>query len=73
MFLLYHLWLQNFKNIKDQLLCYQTNVKISSFCDIKLCIKNKFIVRLINNIRFERNLIYMMIHKIVKVFSINTY
>ena len=45
--------LQNFKKIKDQLLYHQTNVKISSFCDLKLCIKNKFINRIVNNIRFE--------------------
>ena len=25
--------------IKDQLLCYQINVKISSFCNLKLCMK----------------------------------
>ena len=56
MFLLYHLYLQNFKKFKDQLLCHQTNVKISSFCDLKLCIKNKFIDRIVNNIRIERNL-----------------
>ena len=42
MFLLYISRLQNFK-IKDQLLCHQTNVKILKFCDLKLCIKNKFI------------------------------
>ena len=42
-----------FKKMKDQLLCYQTNVKISSLCDLKLCIKNKFIDQIVNNIRFE--------------------
>ena len=60
MFLLYLLCLQNFKKIKDQLLCLQTSVKISNFCDIKLCIKNKFIDQIANNIRFERNLICML-------------
>ena len=29
----------NFKNIKDQLLCHQTNVKISNFYDLNLFIK----------------------------------
>ena len=60
MFLLYSLYLQNFKKIKDQLLCHQTNVKISSFCDLKLCTKIKFIDQIVNNIRFERNLICMI-------------
>ena len=50
MFLLYPLCLQNFKKIKDQLLCHQTNVKISNFCNLKLCIKDKFIDRIVNNI-----------------------
>ena len=53
MFLLYHSCLQNFKKIKDQFLCQQRNVKISSFCDLKLCIKNKFIDQIINNIQFD--------------------
>ena len=57
MFLLYSSCLQNFKKIKDQLLCYQTNVKISSFYDLKLCIKNKLIDQIVNNIWFEWNLI----------------
>ena len=60
MFLLYSLYFQNFKKIKDQLLCHQTNVKISSFCDLKLYIKIKFIDRIVNNIQFERNLICMI-------------
>ena len=60
MFLLYHSCLQNFKKIKDQLLFYQTNVKISKFCDLKLYIKNKFIDRIINKIQFKRNLICML-------------
>ena len=59
MFLLYPSCLQNFKKIKDQLLCHQTNIKISSFCNLKLCIKNKFIDRIVNHIRFEQNLIYI--------------
>ena len=29
------------------------NVKILSFCDLKLCIKNNFIDRIVNNIQFE--------------------
>ena len=61
MFLLYPSCLQNFKKTKDQLLCHQTNIKISSFCNLKLCIKNKFIDRIVNHIRFEQNLIYMLI------------
>ena len=60
MFLLYLLCLQNFKKIKDQLLYYQINIKISSFYDLKLYIKNKFINWIVNNIRFEWNLIYML-------------
>ena len=60
MFLLYLLRLQNFNKIKEQLLYHQTNVKILSFCGVKLCIKNKFIKRIVNNIRFERNLIYVL-------------
>ena len=53
MFLLYPSYLQNFKKFKDQLLYSQTNIKILKFCDLKLCIKNKFINRIVNNIRFE--------------------
>ena len=60
MFSLYPSCLKNFKKIKDQLLCHQTNVKISSFCDLKLCIKNKFIDQIVNNIQYERNLICML-------------
>ena len=60
MFLLYPLFSQNFKKIKNQLLSHQKNVKISSFCNLKFCIKNKFIDRIVNKIRFERNLIYML-------------
>ena len=53
MFLLYTLCLKIFKKIKDQFLCYQTNVKISNLCDLKLCIKIKYIDRIVNNIRYE--------------------
>ena len=60
MFLLFLLYLQNFKKIKHQLLCYQINIKISSFCDLKFCIKNKFIDQIVNNNRFEGNLICML-------------
>ena len=60
MFLLYHSCLQNFKKIKDQLLFYQTNVKISNFCDLNLYIKNKFINWIVNKIQFEWNLICML-------------
>ena len=60
MFLLYPLCYQNFKKIKNQLLNHQTNVKISNFCNLKFCIKNKFINRIVNKIRFERNLICML-------------
>ena len=59
MFLLYLSCLQNFKS-KDQLLCHQTNVKILNFCDLKLCIINKFIDWIVNNIQFEWNLICML-------------
>ena len=52
--------LAKFKKIKNQLLYHQINVKISSFCDLKLCIKNKFIDQIGNNIRFEQNLIFML-------------
>ena len=57
MFLLYLLSLQNFKKIKNQLLCHQINVKISNFYDLKLYIQNKFIDWIVNNIQFEQNLI----------------
>ena len=53
MFLLYPLCLQNFKKIKDELVCHKNKkkkVKISSFCILKLCITNKFIGRIVNNI-----------------------
>ena len=53
MFLLYYSYLQNLKKIKDQLLYHQINVKILSFYDLKLCIRNKFIDRIVNNIQFE--------------------
>ena len=39
---------------------HQTNDKISSFCNRKLCIRNKLIDRIVNNIQFERNLICML-------------
>ena len=60
MFLLFPSCLQNFKKIKNQSLCHQVNIKISSFYDLKLCIKNKFIDRIVNNIQFEQNLICML-------------
>ena len=44
MFLLYPSCLQNFKKIENQLLCHQINVKVSSFCDLKLCVKNKLMI-----------------------------
>ena len=53
MLLLYSLCMYNFKKIKNQLLSPQTNVKISNFYDLELCIKNKFIDRILNNIQFE--------------------
>ena len=52
--------LENFKKIKDQLLYHQINVIISSFYNLKLYIKNKLINQIVNNIRFERNLICML-------------
>ena len=60
MFLLHLYCLQNFKKIKNQLLYHQINVIISSFCNLKLYIKNKLINQIVNNIRFERNLICML-------------
>ena len=54
------LMLTKFQEIKDQLLCHQINVIISSFCNLKLYVKNKIIDQIVNNIRFERNLIYML-------------
>ena len=60
MFLLYSSYLQNFKNIKNQLLCYQINIKISNFCNLKLCIKNQFNNQIVNKFRFEQNLICML-------------
>ena len=39
-----------------RLLYHQINVIISSFCDLKLYIKNKLIDQIVNNIKFERNL-----------------
>ena len=53
MFLLHPKCLQNFKKIKNQLLCHRINVIISSFCNLKLYIKNKLIDQIINNIQFE--------------------
>ena len=52
--------LVKFLENQRQLLYHQINVKISSFCDIKLCIKNKFIILIVNNIQFEQNLICML-------------
>ena len=60
MFLLYPSCLKILKKIKNQLLCHQKKVKILSFYGLKLCIKNKFINRIVNNIRFERKLICML-------------
>ena len=42
------------------MLYYQKNVKISSFYNLKLYIKNKFIDRIVGNIRFEWNLMCML-------------
>ena len=60
MFLLYPLCVQNFKKIKDQSLYHQIKVKISNFYNLKLYIKNKFIDRIVNDIRFEGNLICIL-------------
>ena len=60
MFLLHPLYLQNLKKLKNQLLCHQTNFKILSSCNLKLCIKNKFINRIVSNIQFKRNLTYIL-------------
>ena len=32
----------------------------SCFCSFKLCIKNKFMDQIVNNIKFKRNLTYML-------------
>ena len=48
MFLIYLPFMQNFKKIKNQLLRHnQINFK---FCGLKLCIKNKFIDQIVNDI-----------------------
>ena len=49
---LINLWqsCEYFWTIKRCLICHETNVRISSFCDLKLCVKNKFIDRIVNNI-----------------------
>ena len=60
MFLLYPSCVQNFKKIKDQSLYHQIKVKISNFYNLKLYIKNKFIDRIVNDIRFEGNLICIL-------------
>ena len=60
MFLLYPSCAQNFKKIKDQSLYHQIKVKISNFYNLKLYIKNKFIDRIVNDIRFEENLICIL-------------
>ena len=60
MFLLYPSCVQNFKKIKDQSLYHQIKVKISNFYNFKLYIKNKFIDRIVNDIRFEGNLICIL-------------
>ena len=60
MFLLYPSCVQNFKKIKDQSLYHQIKVKISNFYNLKLYIKYKFIDLIVNNIRFEGNLIYIL-------------
>ena len=60
MFLLYPSCVQNFKKIKDQSLYHQIKVKISNFYNLKLYIKNKFIDRIVNDIRFEENLICIL-------------
>ena len=41
----------------------QKSIKISNFYNLKLCIKNKFIDRIVNNIQFEQNLICMLKYK----------
>ena len=60
MFLLYPSCVQNFKKIKDQSLYHQIKVKILNFYNLKLYIKNKFIDRIVNDIRFEGNLICIL-------------
>ena len=42
-----------FNVVEIEFLCQQRNVKISSFCYLKLCIKNKFIDQIVNNIQFD--------------------
>ena len=60
MFLLYPSCVQNFKKIKNQSLYHQIKVKILNFYNLKLYIKNKFIDRIVNDIRFEGNLICIL-------------
>ena len=51
-----HVFIIFFMHVKS----HQINVKISNFYNLKLCIKNKFIDRIVNSIQFERNLIYIL-------------
>ena len=44
------LMLTKFQENQSQLLCHQKNVIISSFCNLKLYIKNKLIDKIVNNI-----------------------
>ena len=49
-----------FQEDKRSITISSTNVKISNFYYLKLYIKNKFIDRMVNNIQFERNSIYVI-------------
>ena len=60
-FLIIFFILENFQKDQRSLLHHRTNVKISIFCDLNLCIKNNFIDRTVNNIQFKRNFICMNI------------
>ena len=60
-FLIIFFILEHFQKHQRSLLHHRTNVKISIFCDLNLCIKNNFIDRTVNNIQFKRNFICMNI------------
>ena len=52
--------LENFQKNQKSTAMSSKNIKSSSFCDLKLCIKNNFIDQIVNNNQFEQNLICML-------------
>ena len=48
--------LAKFSKNQRSIIMLLTNFYISSFCNIRLCIKNKFMDRIVNNIQLEQNL-----------------